>query len=59
MDKTISRRFLKNNVNCPWRADNSKSKEALGITYRSLQETMEDAFQALVDGGVFVEKQAA
>jgi len=59
MDKTISRRFLKNNINCSWRADNSKSKESLGLTYRPLQETMEDAFQALVDSGVFVEKQAA
>jgi nucleoside-diphosphate-sugar epimerase len=59
VDKTISRRFLKKNLNCPWRADNSKSKKALSITYRSLQETMEDAFQALVEGGVFVEKQAA
>jgi len=59
LDKTISRRFLRNNINCPWRADNSKSREALGMTYRSLQETMEDAFQALVDGGVFAEKQAA
>ncbi len=59
MDKSISRRFLKNNVDCPWRADNTKSKEALGVTYRPLQETMEDAFQSLIDSGIFVEKQAA
>ncbi len=59
MDKTISRRFLKNNVNRRWRADNSKSKEALGMTYRPLRETMEDAFQTLIDSGVFEEKEVA
>jgi nucleoside-diphosphate-sugar epimerase len=48
-NKLFSRRFIKNNVNIPWNADNSKIKKELGINFRSLQETMEDSFQVLVD----------
>jgi nucleoside-diphosphate-sugar epimerase len=53
MDKSLDRKFLRNNVNHPWRADNSKSREKLGVTYRPMQETMEDSFAALIDAGVF------
>lgn len=53
VNKLFSRKFIRNNVNVPWKADNSKSRNALGINYRPLKETMEDAFQALVDNKVF------
>jgi DNA-binding transcriptional regulator YhcF (GntR family) len=36
----------------PWKADNSKIKKELGMKFRPMQETMEDAFQALVDEGI-------
>jgi nucleoside-diphosphate-sugar epimerase len=48
VDKRFSRKFIRNNVNIEWKADNSKIKNELGMTFRPLQETMEDAFQVLV-----------
>jgi nucleoside-diphosphate-sugar epimerase len=53
LDKSLDRKFLRNNVNHVWRADNSKSREKLGVTYRPMQETMEDSFAALIEAGVF------
>lgn len=49
VDKRFSRKFLRNNVNIKWKADNSKIKEELGIRFRPMQETMEDSFQTLID----------
>lgn len=51
-NKLFTRRFVKNNVNVPWNADNSKIKKELGMTFRPLQETMEDSFQVLIDEGM-------
>jgi nucleoside-diphosphate-sugar epimerase len=51
-NKLFTRRFIKNNVNIPWVADNSKIKKELNMTFRPLQETMEDSFQALIDAGI-------
>ncbi|MBD3637266.1 MAG: NAD-dependent epimerase/dehydratase family protein [Crocinitomicaceae bacterium] len=48
VDKAITRRFVSHNVNHEWKADNSKSKERLGMTYRPLEETMVDSFEVLV-----------
>ena len=53
LNKLLSREFIKKNVNVEWKADNSKIKSELGIEFRSMQETMEDSFQALIDAGVF------
>lgn len=55
-NKLFTRRFIKNNVNIPWNADNSKIKKELGMTFRPLQETMEDSFQVLIDEGVITSK---
>ncbi len=49
----IPRRFVANNVDVKWRADNSKSRQALGVTYRPLKESMEDMFQQMIDAGMF------
>ncbi|MEZ4989261.1 MAG: NAD-dependent epimerase/dehydratase family protein [Saprospiraceae bacterium] len=49
VNKAFSRKFIRNNVNHTWKADNSKSKNALGMSYRPLKETMVDSFQVLVD----------
>lgn len=48
-NKLFTRRFIKNNVNVPWNADNSKIKKELGMSFRPLKETMEDSFQVLID----------
>ncbi|MCB9185250.1 MAG: NAD-dependent epimerase/dehydratase family protein [Flavobacteriales bacterium] len=52
VNKAITRPFVKKNVTVEWKADNSKSKRELGITYRPLEETMLDDFQALISAGV-------
>ncbi|HEY5371989.1 MAG TPA: NAD-dependent epimerase/dehydratase family protein [Hanamia sp.] len=49
---TFTREFIRNNVNVPFRADNSKIKNELGIKFRPLKETMEDSFQVLIDEGI-------
>lgn len=48
-NKAFSRRFIRNNLNLPFNADNSKIKKELGIQFRPLKETMEDSFQMLID----------
>jgi len=48
-NKLFSWKWIRNNVEVPWKADNSKIRNDLGITFRTMQETMEDAFQVLVD----------
>ena len=49
----MTRKIVSRNVNLPWRGDNSKGKRELGVTYRPLQETMEDMFQQMIDAGTF------
>jgi len=51
-NKLFTRKFIRNNVNVPWKADNSKIKKELGIQFRPMKETMEDSFQVLIDEGV-------
>lgn len=55
-NKLFSRRFIKNNVNIPWKADNSKIKKELGITFRPLKATMEDNFEVLINEGLLKAK---
>lgn len=49
INKALTRDFINKNVNRPWRADNSKIRNELGMSFRSLEETMKEAFQVLVD----------
>lgn len=53
VSKLFTRKFVRNNVNIEWKADNSKIKKELGMTFRPLQTTMEDGFQVMVDSGAF------
>jgi len=48
----FTKKYIRNNVNVPFRADNSKIRRELGIEFRPLKETMEDSFQALVYEGI-------
>ena len=54
-NKSFSRKFIKNNVNIPWKADNSKVKRDLKMQFMPLKETMEDSFQVLIDEGIIKE----
>ena len=53
VNKALTRKMVARNMNLPWRADNRRSREGLGITYRPLAESMNDFFQQLVDSGQF------
>lgn len=53
MNKALTRKFLRNNINHPFKANNTKSRENLGVSYRPLNETMVDTFQGLIDAGTF------
>ncbi len=48
VNKAITRKFVKNNVNIEWKADNSKSKNELGVEYRPLKESLRDSFEVLI-----------
>ncbi len=56
VNKTFTREFIRKNLNVEWKADNSKVKNELGISFLPLQKTMEDGFQVLVDNGVLKAK---
>jgi len=49
VNKAFSRKFIRNNVNVVWKADNSKIKRELGLKFRPLTETMNDSFQFMID----------
>lgn len=52
VNKLLTRKYIRNNVNHEFKADNSKIKEELGIQFRPLQETLHDSFQVLIDNGI-------
>lgn len=49
VNKALSRKYIRNNVNVEWKADNSKIKQDLDMSFRPLQQTMEDSFEVLID----------
>ena len=53
LNKNLTRKSVTLNVNHPWRADNSKSRRELGVTYRPMRESAEEMFQQLIDAGAF------
>lgn len=52
----ITRKVVARNVGYPWKANNTKSKEKLGMTYRPLNESVEEFFGSLIDAGVIEKK---
>ncbi|MCB0735556.1 MAG: NAD-dependent epimerase/dehydratase family protein [Flavobacteriales bacterium] len=57
IDKELNRRFIRNNINIPWKADNSKIRHELKMEFRPLQTTMEEAFQSVIDSGLLSAKR--
>ncbi len=53
---SFSRKFIRNNVNIAWKADNTKIRKELGIDFTPLKKTMEDSFQVLVDHQILSKK---
>lgn len=56
VNKAITRRFVKNNVNVSWKADNSKSKMELGVKYRPIEETLKDSFEVLIQNNLLAKR---
>lgn len=48
-NKAMTRKMIARNVGHPWKADNSKSVRELGMSYRSLGESMTDFFAQMVE----------
>ncbi|KAB2932349.1 MAG: aldehyde reductase [Leptonema illini] len=49
INASLTREFVSKNVGYPFVADNAKSIRELGISYRSIEESMVDTFQQLID----------
>jgi len=52
----MTRKMVSKNIGYPWKANNSKSIEKLGMDYRPLKETVTEFFSSLVDAGVIEKK---
>lgn len=48
VDKRFSRRFIRNNVDIEFNADNSKIKKELGIQFRPIKVSIEESFEFLI-----------
>ena len=51
-DRTLTRKLIRRNVGHPFVADNSRSINDLGMTYRSVEESIVDLFQQIIDAGL-------
>ena len=51
LDKTMTRKIISKNMGHSWRADSSKSKEKLGMEYRSIETSIKEMFQQMIDEG--------
>jgi nucleoside-diphosphate-sugar epimerase len=49
---SVTRNYVANNVGYPVRFDNSKIRNELGVTFRSVDETLHDHMQQLLDDGI-------
>jgi dihydroflavonol-4-reductase len=56
VNKRFTRKLISKNMNHSWRADNTKSKKDLGIEYSSVENSIEDMFQQMIDNGIAKKK---
>jgi nucleoside-diphosphate-sugar epimerase len=56
-NKLFTRKFIRNNVDIEWKADNSKIKKDLHMKFLPLKQTMEEGFQVLVDEKIILPKK--
>jgi dihydroflavonol-4-reductase len=49
----MTRKTIAKNMGHDWQADNSKSKDRLGLKYRSLELSINEMFQQMIDQGAF------
>lgn len=53
LDPSMTRKIISRNVEVAFRADNTKSQQELGLEYRSLEESVIEMFQQMIDDGYF------
>lgn len=51
IDKSMSRKMIARGFNLPWKADNSKSKQALGLEYHPVSNAAIAMMRQMVDAG--------
>jgi dihydroflavonol-4-reductase len=51
VNKSLTRKTVSRGMGIPWRADNSKSKQVLGVGYRPVSEAVTGMFQQMIDTG--------
>jgi dihydroflavonol-4-reductase len=52
INKALTRKFISRNLGWPFRADNAKSREALGMEYRPAPQAVVDMFAQMVEAGL-------
>lgn len=53
VNRLFTRKMISKNVGHAWKADNSKSKEMLGMKYRNTETAVTEMFQQMIDAGIF------
>lgn len=51
VDGSLSRKMISRNMGYPWKADNSKSREQLGLEYGPVSKAATDMFQQMIETG--------
>lgn len=51
VDKSLSRSWVSRNIGQAWKADNGKSKQALGLSYRPIDAAINEMFGQMVETG--------
>ncbi len=51
VNKAMTRKWVSRNVNLPWKGDNSRSVQDLGVQYRPMKDSMIDFFEQMIDSG--------
>lgn len=49
VDQAFTRPVVRKNMKHPWRADNSKSRQSLGMQYRAVEQAVTDMFSQMIE----------
>lgn len=55
--RTITRAFVEKNMGHPWRADSSKARDALGVTFHDVVDAAAEMVQQMADNGQIRNRQ--
>ena len=56
LDKTLSRKYISRNMKHPWRGDNSKSINELGMKYRPIENSVIAMYQQMIENNFSFDK---